>query len=85
MGDGADVIGQQLNREYDDGYYAFERRDPDNVTCSRCGATGLSWYNVGIDGPQWRLYTGRGTRLAPHVCPTERRHQIIADDFEDES
>lgn len=42
------------------------------VTCNRCGATGLEWIDIGMR--RWRLYDG----MKLHVCPDTTMH-----DFED--
>lgn len=42
----------------------LDDEDPRDVTCKRCGQTGLSWYDVG--GARWRLWDEDRDRL--HVC-----------------
>lgn len=46
-------------------------QEPDDVTCNRCGAQGLSWVDTGV---RWRLADSKGF----HVCKLAG-----VDDFED--
>lgn len=58
--------------DYFDEYDYDERDDDQNVTCNRCGATGLEWHDTGT---RWRLLNSDGKF---HVCNTA----ASADEFE---
>ena len=67
----------------DDHDWMDDREDetPDEVVCKRCGAKGLTWYDIGTAKfPQFRLFENKGLRLVPHVCPPKDH----SDAFEDE-